>query len=446
MKRMLLIPIALFCLGRPGGSAPYAQVSLPAVPVPDLPRVGAVLDDTLNRTTDRLDPQVLRTLRQTRVRALIRDNRGLIEADPQGEAILRSEVVAFAPSPPALARARAAGFNVIRESRLEALDVTVVVLRSPEGVSTRRALKELRSADPQGSYDYNHLYLESGAVASTAQPSSPAQAKTPAGAAGSTAAAVRVGLIDSGVDATHPVFAGTAIIQEGCNGKPVAGGHGTAVASLIAGDSEHFRGAAARATLYAADVYCGVPTGGSIDAILGALGWMARERVPVVNLSLVGPPNRLLEDVTRSMMARGHLLVAAVGNDGPAAKPLFPAAYPGVIGVTGVDEKRRVLLEACRGPQVDLAAPGADMFAANANGTFSAVRGTSFAAPIVSALLASVLSAPDGTGAAEAARRLAASATDLGRNGRDDTYGDGLVGEPLRPQFAVSPDPDTRRE
>jgi len=443
---MYLVAVALLCLIRPGDPVSYAQVSLPDVQVPDLPQVGAVLDDTLNRTTDHLDPQVLRTLRQTRIRALIRNNRGIIEADPQGAPILRSEVVAFAPSQAALARAQAAGFSVVREARLEALDVTVVVLRSPEGISTRRALKQLRAADPQGSYDYNHLYLESAVAAATEQPTTPAEASMPSGAAGNTRAAVRVGLIDSGVDATHPVFAATTIIQEGCNGKPVAGAHGTAVASLIAGDSEQFRGAAARATLYAADVYCGVPSGGSIDAILGALGWMARERVPVVNLSLVGPPNTLLENVTRSMMARGHLLVAAVGNDGPAAKPLYPAAYPGVIGVTGVDEKRRVLLEASRGPQVDFAAPGADMVAASRDGTFSAVRGTSFAAPIVSALLASRLSTPDGTGAAEAARRLAASATDLGSHGRDNTYGDGLVGELLRPKFAASPGEQANRE
>ena len=112
---------------------------------------------------------------------------------------------------------------VAREARLEALDITVVVLRAPEGISTRRALKQLRSADPQGSYDYNHLYLESGVVASTGKPSAPAAASMPSGAIGSTGAAVRVGLIDSGVDATHPVFAASTIIQEGCNGKPVAG-------------------------------------------------------------------------------------------------------------------------------------------------------------------------------------------------------------------------------
>jgi subtilisin family serine protease len=434
-RRHLIAVVLLGLLFPPGGPVPHAQVALPNVQVPGLPQVGGVLDDTVNRATDRLDPQALSNLRQIRVRALIRNNKEIIEADPQGAPILRSEVVALAPSRATLERAQAAGFVVARETRLEALDITVVVLRAPEGISARRALKQLRSADPQGSYDYNHLYLESGVATSTEEPSGPAAASMPADTIGSTGTAVRVGLIDSGVDATHPVFAASTIVQEGCNGQPVAGAHGTAVASLIVGDSGKFHGAAASATLYAADIYCGVPSGGSIDAILGALGWMARERVPVVNLSLVGPANTLLEHVTHAMVARGHLLVAAVGNDGPAAKPLYPAAYPGVIGVTGVDERRRVLLEACRGPQVDLAAPGSAMIAASQDGSFSAVRGTSFAAPIVSALLAARLGTPDGTRAAEAARGLAASATDLGSRGRDHIYGDGLVGELLRQQL-----------
>jgi subtilisin family serine protease len=436
MKRLRLIAVGLLWLVVPGGPVLHAQVSLPNVQVPGLPKVGGVLDDTLNRGTDRLDLQVLRTLRRARVRALIRNNPEIIEADPQGAPILRNEVVAFAPSQATLAGARTAGFSVARELRLEALDITVVVLRAPAGVSTRRALEMLRAADPQGSYDYNHVYLESGIVGSAQQPPEPVQASASSVAAASAAA--RIGLIDSGVDVTHPVFAATTIIREGCSGKSVAAAHGTAVASLIAGEWKQFRGAAVPATLYAADVYCGVPSGGSIDAIIGALGWMARERVPVVNMSLVGPPNALLENITRLMLTRGHVLVAAVGNDGPAAKPLYPAAYPGVIGVTAVDESRRVLLEACRGPQVDFAAPGSDMLAAAGDGAFSAVRGTSFAAPLVAALLAARLSAPDAAGAAEAARRLAASAVDLGSRGRDDTYGDGLVGESLRRQFAAS--------
>ena len=130
----------------------------------------------------------------------------------------------------------------------------------------------------------------------------------------------------------------------------------------------------------------------------------------------------------RLIIARGHLVVAAVGNDGPAAPPLYPASYPGVVGVTAVDARRRVLFEAGRGPQVRFAAPGADMSAAKSVQTFELVRGTSFAAPIVAGLLAPRLPAPDPTAAQLAVDELAREAVDLGAAGPDPVYGAGLVG------------------
>ncbi len=158
------------------------------------------------------------------------------------------------------------------------------------------------------------------------------------------------------------------------------------------GRSELFRRGAGR-ELFAADVYCGLGTGGAVDAVVDAISWIARARVAVINVSLVGPPNTTLENVVKIAVARGFVIVAAVGNDGAAAPPLYPASYPGVIGVTGVDAREKVLLEACRGPQVDFAAPGADsMAAAMLSPGFAAVRGTSFAAPIVAGLLAAQLS------------------------------------------------------
>ena len=140
----------------------------------------------------------------------------------------------------------------------------------------------------------------------------------------------------------------------------------------------------------------------------------------------------LLTQLVRVMGQRGHLMVAAVGNDGPAAPPLYPAAYPEVIGVTGVDAASRVLPEACRGKHVAYAAPGADMRAAAPGGGWAEMRGTSFASPIVAGLLAGSLSSPDSAQARAARERLTAMAVDLGAKGVDTTYGNGLVGASFR--------------
>lgn len=149
----------------------------------------------------------------------------------------------------------------------------------------------------------------------------------------------------------------------------------------------------------------------------------------------------MVETVVQSLVARGHILVAAVGNDGPAAPPLYPAAYSGVVGVTAVDARQRALVEAGRGPHVDFAAPGADMAAASTRSLFATVRGTSFAAPIVAGLLAVHLAAPDTEAASRANALLTAQALDLGPGGRDKTFGDGLVGSALRvdPALARAP-------
>ena len=129
-----------------------------------------------------------------------------------------------------------------------------------------------------------------------------------------------------------------------------------------------------------------------------------------------------------ALVAGGYVVVAAVGNDGPAAPPLYPASYPQVVGVTAVDGHRHVLLEAARGPQVMFAAFGADMTAASLDQGFSGVRGTSFAAPLVAALLAAHIDSPSLESSAAAIAQLCAAAIDLGTPGRDLTYGWGLVG------------------
>jgi subtilisin family serine protease len=409
------------------GSPAWAQVNLPQSP--DVPAVGGVLD-RLEREVDRLADEPVARLTEVRrqlVRDLVRQNRAELERDPRGEAIIRGEVAAFAPSDAALAGARRAGFSMVRELSLEGLEVRIVVLQAPAGLSTRRALRRLQRLDPEGDYDFNHIYLPVGVANSVA--SDRDQANTTPGRANSP---VRVGLVDGGIALGHPAFGGATIHTHGCDGSPVPSAHGTAVASLLVGHAEPFLGAAPGGVLYAADIYCGRATGGAADAFAGALAWLADEGVAVINTSIVGPPNRILELVVGSLAERGHVIVAAVGNDGPAARPLYPAAYPGTVGVTGVSANRRVLPEAGRGPHVDFAAPGAEMLAAAVESPYAEVRGTSFAAPLVAGLLAALIEQPDPDAGREAIAALAAVAMDLGRKGRDEVYGEGLVAESLR--------------
>jgi hypothetical protein len=417
--------------GQIGGAIGLPPVRLPRLPDVTVPGV----QNELTRAADDIDTRAAANARRLRIRDLLRAQRNVLEADPRGDPIMRAEVLAFSPSDAALTRARAAGYEVVRDRVLDGLDARIVVLHAPAGTSTRRALQQLRSFDPAGSYDFNHLYFDSGTVAPATGLTAQADTQPPERPA--SAAAHRVGLIDGGVDAQHPVFHDITLHQHGCGGASMPSEHGTAVASLLVGSAEQFRGAAPGAELFAADVYCGQPTGAAVDAVADAFSWLVSEHVPVINVSLVGPPNALLEAVVLRVIARGYVIVAAVGNDGPAAPPLYPAAYRDVIGVTAVDAHRRALVEAERGLQVKFAAPGADMAAACLAGKFSAVRGTSFAAPIVAGLLSLEMSTPDTAAARSAVQALIHRAIDLGARGPDKVYGNGLVGAEVHPDLAL---------
>jgi subtilisin family serine protease len=441
VRNLMLIGV-LLCAAAPAA----AQVGLPAVRLPSLPAVTAPalpsvglppLTGEAAASLGELDSRRLLELRRRRIGDLLRRHRDVLEADPNGEPIVRGELLAFSPEPQALQAALAAGYTVLRARVLAELDARILVLRAPD--DTARALTRLRGIDAGGSYDFNHVYLQSGAPALGADPLSPPSATATPAAAAPRAAAVRVGLIDDGVDARHAALSAATIHTHGCGaGTALPAVHGTAVGSLLVGRAGSFHGAAPGAELYAADVFCGRATGGAIDAVADAFAWLMRERVPVINVSLVGPPNRMLESVVAVAVARGYLIVAAVGNDGPAAPPLYPAAWPGVVGVTAVDARQRVLPEAERGPQVRFAAPGADMTAARTPRGYALVRGTSFAAPIVAGLLAPALNSPDKAAAETALAALEGRAQHLGGPAPDPIYGYGVVGAELAPPRALA--------
>jgi hypothetical protein len=424
--RSLRLALALACtLGAAGAQA---QLHLPQLQLPQLPgRLDALnnglLDDNARRLLDRRDLPDLRALRLDRITDLIKQHRDVLEPDPQGEPAVLHEILAWSPSPQALAAARAAGLTVASTSG------AVTVLRVPAGAETAATLKRLRQLDPDGAYDFNHIY-----TGSAAQPMAPAGAATGKEPPPSAKPAVlKVGLVDGGVERGHEVFRDAAIVPWGCEGSAPPDPHGTAVAALMVGRSPRFHGVAPQAALYAADIYCASPTGGSAARIAGALDWLAREHVAVINLSLVGPSNQILERVVRSMVQRGHLLVAAVGNDGPAAPPLYPASYPGVVGVSGVDRQGRPLPEAARGPQVMFAAPGSQMVSAALGiPPYRVVRGTSFAAPVVAALLAGMLEQPSPAGARDALAQLARQASGVPAGTVSNETGHGVLGAAFR--------------
>ena len=344
-------------------AAAIAQVSLPGVPLPRLPPVTDPVTGTLRTATSALEEA-----RKLHVRELLRSERATVEADPDGQPILRRQVGALSPTPEALERARVGRLHACcAPKRSSGLGLTLVVLQAPEGLSTRRALQKLRELDPQGQYDFNHLYLGSGARRRKPAAASRHDAGRDAGAAGEWTA-------HRPDRQRHrrrrtPCSRAPRSCAMAATGAIFPAPHGTAVASLLVGQGEGFESVIPGATLYAADIFCG-HGGGSLSLLALALDWMAREKIPVVNISLVGAKSILLTGLVRAMTARGFLLVAAVGNDGPTAPPLYPAAYPDVVGVTGVDAKRRVLPEACRGEQVDFAAAGAGFEAAAVGGGF----------------------------------------------------------------------------
>ncbi|MEA3014976.1 MAG: hypothetical protein QOD42_3521 [Sphingomonadales bacterium] len=360
-------------------------------PVPDvggtIGSVGQSARDTLERTGNAADPlratvDELAAARETRLETLVRANRDRLEMTDLGPAV-RGQVIAIEPDPAALAAAEQAGFTRIAEERIEGLDIRSVTLAVPRGWSVDRALSRLRRLAPSGAFTANSLHEQSGGAAVVDVTATLAQ-----GGGGAA-----IGIIDGGV-AAHPSLRSSVQQRGFAAGAPRPSGHGTAIASLIAGQGP-VRGAAPGSALLIADVYGSDPAGGNALALARALGWMVAQRVPVVAVSLVGRANPLVERAVREARARGTWVIAAVGNDGRAAPPAYPASYAGVIAVTGVDGRGRVLIEAGRALHLDYAAPGADMAAAGPRGNLVPVRGTSFAVPLVAGRLAQHVRAPN---------------------------------------------------
>lgn len=387
-------------------TAPAAAQLLPGIPGVNLPGVGLPTERVLRTLDDTAEPLVrnatrLLQERTDRLSRLVRSNRDIIEVDLQGQPARRGELLVLDPSTADLALIRTAGVGVAEAEQLEALGITVVRLTLPPGMSLAEGQRLLAERVPGAEVSADNLHFQSGSVVAGAA----AQA-----ASGGATIATPVGMIDGAPGQAVAVTATRGFAK----GAPRASNHGSAVASLL-------RQSGVR-DIRVADVYGTDPAGGNALAIARGLSWLIGDGAKVVSISLVGPRNSVLEKAIAAARQRGVMVVAAVGNDGPAAPAAYPASYAGVVAVTGVDGRKRALIEAGRALHLDYAAPAADMRAANAKGRWIKVRGTSFATPFVAARVAAALQA-GGT----PLPRLNREAEDLGPRGPDDTYGRGLL-------------------
>lgn len=381
-----------------------AQLGLPSVGR----TVGGVLDTagrTLEPVTDAVGDVArsatrLADARLTRLDDLVRRNRAVLELDAAGDPARRGELLLTGASEAEIARAEAAGFTVLSREKLDTLDIAIVRLGVPARQSLAKAQAALKALLPGADISADTLHFQSGLGVTGSGGARPA----PASAIDQT-----VGMIDG---APGPAIA-VAATRGFAKGAPTPSHHGSAVASLL-------QSAGVR-RIAVADVYGTDPAGGNALAVARGLDWLAGQGSRVVSISLVGPNNLLVARAVAAAQRRGMHIVAAVGNDGPAAPPSYPASYPGVIAVTAVDGRGRALIEAGKALHLDYAAPGADLLAANAAGKWTKVRGTSYAAPFVAARAAAVSS--QGT----VIPALDREAVDLGRKGPDPVFGRGLL-------------------
>ncbi len=279
----------------------------------------------------------------------------------------------------------------------------------------------------RASVDLNHYYTAGVSIDSSAtgfQPSSAMQLPK-----NIDQLPLRMGVIDGLVDLTHPGLKSSRIevghfTRRGAK-KPES--HGTAVASIIAASGSDYAGLVPNAEVFAASVFeVQRHRGETANAVslIRALDWLLSKDIDVVNVSMAGPPNKLLELALKKFKDKGIPVVAAAGNGGPAADPMFPAAYDDVIAVTAVDAKSRAFRMANRGSYVDLSAPGVDVAHLRPGDGYGTSSGTSFAVPFVSAAVAIMKHQHPRS---DPAQLLFESAQDLGEPGKDDVYGYGLV-------------------
>ncbi|MFC8450243.1 type VII secretion-associated serine protease mycosin [Kitasatospora sp. NPDC057223] len=234
---------------------------------------------------------------------------------------------------------------------------------------------------------------------------------------------VTVAVVDSGVAASHPdlsgqVIAGTSLLGDGGDGRTDTSGdsHGTAIAGIIAGtggaQGTGMTGLAPEAEILPVRV----ATDGEVLPSLLARGivWASDHGAQVINISMGSPhPDPLLRQAVTYALGKDIVLVSSAGNQGEGENlPMYPAAFPGVLSVSGVDETGAFWTPSESGQGITIAAPATGIYSTSDQGRYVHSDGTSYAAAYVSAAAALVRSRDPHLTAGQTIRRLITTTTD----------------------------------
>ena len=171
---------------------------------------------------------------------------------------------------------------------------------------------------------------------------------------------VTIAVIDSGVDVKHPELANSVADSfDALGSKEGPHVHGTGIAGAIVAHAR-LMGSAPEARLLAIRAFGAGSKGAESTSyvILRGLDYAAEHGAQIINMSFAGPKDPLIERGIAATAARGILMVAAAGNAGAKSPPLYPAANPNVIAVSGTDAQDKLFAASNRGNHIAIAAPG----------------------------------------------------------------------------------------
>ena len=322
------------------------------------------------------------------------------------------------------------------QDTLDALGLLLITLKVPARLDSSVLLSQQFNAELAALAGRNHLYQPQAA---TVAPAAAAAVPT-----AMCSVPVTLGMVDTAIALQHPALAQQtgrlSIVQQNFLPADMAQsyGHGTAVAGVLAAQQHNNTALLPKLTLYSASAFYpsnSYQQSATLAHVLQALNYLVGQQVNVINMSLTGPDNPVLAATVARLAKKQVILVAAAGNGGPAAAPLYPAAYPQVLAVTAVDSQAQLYRWANQGDYVDFAALGVKVPALSATGDWAVQSGTSLAAPVVSAAVACLRALTPTTTFGQIKQQLIQQARDLGEPGKDKQFGFGLMAAPLKTQL-----------